>query len=34
MAELEAATLGDGARLSVEFYGRRDQIDLWLLIRP
>ena len=34
MAELEAATLGDDARPPVEFYGRRDQIDLWLLIRP
>lgn len=33
MAELRAMLLADGVRPLVEFYRRRDQIELWLPIR-
>jgi hypothetical protein len=34
MTELQATMPGDDARPLVEFYRRRDQIDLWLPIQP
>jgi hypothetical protein len=34
MAELRATTATDDTRPLVEFYRRRDQIELWLPIRP
>lgn len=34
MAELQATTPGDDARALVELYRRRDQIELWLSVRP
>ena len=34
MTELQATMPGDEARPLVEFYRRRDQIELWLPIRP
>lgn len=34
MTELEATMPGDDARPLVEFYRRRDQVELWLPIMP
>lgn len=34
IAELEAMMAGDDARPLIEFYRRRDQVELWLPILP